>query len=98
MYLVKFGKQAEKDKQRLKAAGLEKKARELLDILLQDPFQNSPPYEKLAGNLKGNYSRRINIQHRLIYAVLPNIADYDDLSGSLADGIVLVKRMWPHYA
>jgi len=98
MYLVKFGKQAEKDKQRLKAAGLEKKARELLDILLQDPFQNSPPYEKLTGNLKGNYSRRINIQHRLVYAVLPNIADYDDLSGSLADSIVLVKRMWTHYA
>ena len=98
MYLVKFGKQAEKDKQRLKAAGLEKKARELLDILLQDPFQNPPPYEKLAGNLKGNYSRRINIQHRLVYAVLPNIAGYDDLSGSLAAGIVLVKRMWAHYA
>ena len=47
---------------------------------------------------KGNYSRRINIQHRLVYAVLPDIAGYDDLSGSLADGIVLVKRMWTHYA
>ena len=51
MYLVKFSKQAEKDKQRLKAAGLERRARELLDILLQDPFQNPPPYEKLVGNL-----------------------------------------------
>lgn len=98
MYLVKFSKQAEKDKQRLKAAGLEKKARELLDILLQDPFQNPPPYEKLVGNLKGNYSRRINIQHRLVYSVLPNIADYDDLSGHPADSIVLIKRMWTHYA
>jgi len=98
MYLVKFSKQAEKDKQRLKAAGLEKRARDLLDILLQDPFQNPPPYEKLVGNLKGNYSRRINIQHRLVYSVLPNIAGYDDLSGHPADGIVLIKRMWTHYA
>ena len=97
MYLVKFSKQAEKDKQRLKAAGLEKKARELLDILLQDPFQNPSPYEKLVGNLKGNYSRRINIQHRLVYSVLPNIAGYDDLSGHPAAGIVLIKRMWTHY-
>ena len=79
MYLVKFSKQAEKDKQRLKAAGLERRARELLD-------------------LKGNYSRRINIQHRLVYSVLPNIAGYDDLSGHPADGIVLIKRMWTHYA
>ena len=97
MYLVKFGKQAEKDKQRLKAAGLEKKARELLDILLQDPFQNPPPYEKLVGNLKGNYSRRINIQHRLVYAVLENTDGYAAPSGKLYDGIILVKRIWTHY-
>ena len=97
MYLVKFSKQAEKDKQRLKAAGLEKKARELLDILLQDPFQNPPPYEKLVGNLKGNYSRRINIQHRLVYAVLENTDGYAAPSGKLYDGIILVKRMWTHY-
>ena len=98
MYLVKVGKQAKKDKQRVKAAGLEKKARDLLDILLQDPFQNPPPYEKLVGNLKGNYSRRINIQHRMVYSVLPNMAGYDDLSVHPADGSVLIKRMWTHYA
>ena len=66
MYLIKFSKQAEKDKQRLKAAGLEQKAKDLLNILMQNPFQNPPPYEKLVGNLRGNYSRRINIQHRLV--------------------------------
>ena len=64
MYLIKFSKQAEKDKQRLKAAGLEQKAKDLLNILMKNPFQNPPPYEKLVGNLRGNYSRRINIQHR----------------------------------
>ncbi len=97
MYLIKFSKQAEKDKQRLKAAGLEQKAKDLLNILMKNPFQNPPPYEKLVGNLRGNYSRRINIQHRLVYTVLPNTAGYTEPSGSTLDGIVLVKRLWTHY-
>ncbi len=72
MYLVEFSSQAEKDKKRLKAAGLEHKAKELLNILVNNPFQNPPPYEKLIGDLCGNFSRRINIQHRLVYSVYDN--------------------------
>ena len=95
MYLIKFSKQAEKDKPRLKAAGLEAKA--LLNLMQDNPFQNPPPYEKLVGNLSGNLSRRINIQHRLVYAVLENIEGYAAPTGKLYDGIILVKRMWTHY-
>ena len=95
MYLIKFSKQAEKDKPRLKAAGLEAKA--LLNLMQDNPFQNPPPYEKLVGNLSGNLSRRINIQHRLVYAVLENIEAYAAPTGELYDGIILVKRMWTHY-
>ena len=95
MYLIKFSKQAEKDKPHLKAAGLETKA--LLNLMQDNPFQNPPPYEKLVGNLSGNLSRRINIQHRLVYAVLENIEGYAAPTGELYDGIILVKRMWTHY-
>ena len=97
MYLIKFSKQAEKDKPRLKTAGLETKAKALLNLMQDNPFQNPPPYEKLVGNLSGNFSRRINIQHRLVYAVLENIEAYAAPTGELYDGIILVKRMWTHY-
>ena len=93
MYLIKFSKQAP----RLKAAGLEAKAKALLNLMQDNPFQNPPPYEKLVGNLSGNLSRRINIQHRLVYAVLENIEAYAAPTGELYDGIILVKRMWTHY-
>ena len=83
MYEVLFSKQAEKDKKLLKQAGLEKKAKQLLDILSNNPFQVPPPYEKLFGDLKGKYSRRINITHRLVYKVEGNN--------------VIVLRMWTHY-
>jgi toxin YoeB len=69
MWDVRFSKNAEKDKKLLKAAGLEGKAKKLLNILREDPFQNPPSYEKLVGDLKGFYSRRINLQHRLVYQV-----------------------------
>lgn len=80
-----FTKQALKDAKKLKAAGLWRKAEELLDILRKNPFQNPPPYEKLAGDLAGAFSRRINIQHRLVYQV------YD------TEKTVRVLRMWTHY-
>ena len=83
MYEILFSKQAEKDKKLLKLAGLEKKAKELLNILSKDPFQTPPPYEKLLGDLKGKYSRRINITHRLVYKI----------EGKQ----VIVLRMWTHY-
>jgi Txe/YoeB family toxin of toxin-antitoxin system len=84
-WLVVFTKQAQKDAKKLSAAGLRPKAEELLEILRQNPYQNPPPYEKLVGDLTGAYSRRINIQHRLVYHVLE------------ADHVVKVLRMWSHY-
>ena len=80
-----FAKHAQKDAQKLAASGLQAKAQELLAILADNPFQNPPPYEKLVGDLSGAYSRRINIQHRLVYEVLPE------------QQIVKVLRMWSHY-
>jgi Txe/YoeB family toxin of toxin-antitoxin system len=68
-----FTNQALNDAKKLKAAGLKDKAQHLLDILKVDPFQNPPPYEKLVGELSGAYSRRINIQHRLVYQVLEEV-------------------------
>ncbi len=97
MYIVTFSKQANKDKQLLKSAGLEIKTKELLNILTVNPFQNPPPYEKLIGNLANNYSRRINLQHRLVYSVEKNRNKLTDKSGNEYDGIVFVKRMWTHY-
>ena len=69
MWVVLFTKNAEKDKPKLKAAGLEKKTKSLLILLSENPFQAPPSYEKLVGDLNGYYSRRINIQHRLVYHV-----------------------------
>jgi Txe/YoeB family toxin of toxin-antitoxin system len=80
-----FSKFALKDAKKLSAAGLRDKAQALLNILEVDPFQNPPPYEKLVGDLKGAYSRRINIQHRLVYEVFSK------------EKTVRVLRMWTHY-
>ena len=85
MWVVKFTKNAEKDKELLKRAGLESKVKKLLSLLVNNPFQNPPPYEKLVGELAGYYSRRINIQHRLVYKV------YKELN------TVVVHSMWSHY-
>ena len=82
---VVFAKHALKDAKRVSAAGLREKAQELLAVLAQDPFQNPPPFEKLVGDLEGAYSRRINIQHRLVYEVFKK------------ERIVRVLRMWSHY-
>lgn len=85
-YRVLFAKQADKDKSRIKQAGLEKKARALLKVLMENPYQNPPPYEKLVGDLDGFYSRRINIQHRMVYQVFEQ------------EKVVRVVSMWSHYA
>ncbi|ADQ07878.1 addiction module toxin, Txe/YoeB family [Caldicellulosiruptor hydrothermalis 108] len=69
-YKLKFSKQVLKDAKKLEACGLDKKAKEILKILKQSPYQNLPPYEKLKGDLEGKLSRRINIQYRIIYQVL----------------------------
>ena len=82
---VVFTKQAQKDAKNLAAAGLKDKAKMLLEIIRENPFQNPPPYEKLVGDLAGAYSRRINIQHRLVYEVLEQ------------EQTLKVLRMWGHY-
>jgi toxin YoeB len=82
---VVYAKHALKDAQKLLASGLKGKAQELLEIIKNNPFQNPPPYEKLVGDLSGAYSRRINIQHRLVYEVRQE------------QKIVKVLRMWSHY-
>jgi len=82
---IVFTKQAQKDAKKLTAARLRSKAEELLDLLSENPYQNPPSYEKLLGDLAGAYSRRINIQHRLVYQVLEE------------EKVVKVIRMWTHY-
>jgi toxin YoeB len=80
-----FTRQAQKDAKKLASSGLRPKAEVLLEILAKDPFEEPPPFEKLVGNLAGAYSRRINIHHRLVYQVLPEIKT------------VKIIRMWAHY-
>ena len=85
MWDVYFTKQSQKDAKKLVAAGLKTKTQELLTILKENPYQNPPPFEKLVGDLSGSYSRRINIQHRLVYQVLEK------------EHAVKVLRLWSHY-
>ena len=85
MWQVVFTKQAQKDAKKLSAAGLRPKAEQLIEILRENPYQTPPPFEKLLGELSGSFSRRINIQHRMVYQVLDE------------DKIVKVIRMWTHY-
>ncbi|MBA2714085.1 MAG: Txe/YoeB family addiction module toxin [Rubrobacteraceae bacterium] len=80
-----YTNQAQKDAKKLVTSGLKLKAQELLTILPEDPFQKPPPFERLVGDLSGTYSRRINIQHRLVYQVLEK------------DRVVKVLRLWSHY-
>lgn len=84
-YQLVFTKQAQKDAKKLASSGLRSKAESLLAILQIDPFQTPPPYEKLIGDLAGAYSRRINIQHRLVYQVYES------------ERIIKVIRLWTHY-
>jgi toxin YoeB len=80
-----FTKQAQKDAKKIAHSGLKPQAELLLEILKENPFKNPPPYEKLVGDLSGAYSRRINIQHRLVYQVLEDIKT------------IKIIRMWTHY-
>ena len=85
MWTIKFTKNAEKDKKLIKSAGLESKVKKLLNLISENPYKNPPSYEKLVGDLNGNCSRRINLQHRLVYKV------YEDIK------TVVVHSMWSHY-
>ena len=82
---VVYTRQAQRDARKLSSSGLKSKAEELLTIMAEDPYRRPPPFEKLVGDLAGAYSRRINIQHRLVYEVLDN------------ERTVKVLRMWSHY-
>jgi Txe/YoeB family toxin of toxin-antitoxin system len=85
IWKVVFTKQAQKDAKKLSTSGLKSKAEEIIDILKTNPYQNPPSYEKLVGDLSGAYSRRLNIQHRIVYQIIND------------DKIVKVLRMWTHY-
>jgi len=80
-----YTKQAQKDAKKLNASNLREKAQKILDLIAVNPFQNPPPYEKLIGDLDGAYSRRINIQHRLVYEVIES------------EHQIKIIRMWTHY-
>jgi len=80
-----YTKQAQKDAKKLSQSGLKQKTTVLLEIISNDPYQTPPPYEKLVGDLSGAYSRRINIQHRLVYQVLEK------------ENAIKILRMWTHY-
>ena len=82
---IVYTKQAQKDAKKLASSGLKNKAKKLLDIIQKDPYQNPPPYEKLVGDLSGAYSRRINIQHRLVYQIYEKART------------IKVIRLWTHY-
>jgi len=84
-YKILYSKLALKDAKKLSSANLVKKAKELIEIIRKEPFLNPPPYETLVGNLQGSYSRRITIQHRLVYEVREE------------DKVVRISRMWSHY-
>jgi Txe/YoeB family toxin of toxin-antitoxin system len=96
-YRLKYTSRADKDARLLEQAGLDKVAAKLLSIIKKNPYQNPPAYEKLQGELKGLYSRRINQQHRIVYDVLPNDEGLKDENGVLYIGIVKILRMWTHY-
>lgn len=94
MYRILYTKQAAKDAKNLKSCGLDKKVKELIEIMKVNPFQTPPAYEKLVGNLQGYCSRRINIQHRIVFQV---IEEKNIHEGIEYQGYVKIIRMWTHY-
>ncbi len=94
MYRIVYDKQAIKDIKNLKSVRLDEKAKRLIEVIRENPFQNPPPYEALVGNLQGVYSRRINIQHRLVYQVYNDPVEVD---GKNYAGTVKIIRMWTRY-
>ena len=85
MWKIYYAKQAKRDAKKLASSGLKNKAMELLSVIQEDPYQNPPPYEKLVGDLSGAYSRRINIQHRIVYQVLEE------------EKAIKILRLWTNY-
>jgi Txe/YoeB family toxin of toxin-antitoxin system len=97
MYKIVYTKRADKDKVKLKNSKLDKKTKALIEVVRENPFQTPPSYEKLKGDLEGAFSRRINIQHRLVYEVLEcSDSEMDDKENNYL-GIVKILKMWTHY-
>jgi toxin YoeB len=97
MYKIVYEKQTLKDIKKIKSTGLDEKAKALIQVIRQNPFQNPPPYEKLVGNLNRFYSRRINLQDRLVYQVYTD--EIRNAQGVIEfDGIIKIIRMWSHYS
>ena len=94
MWEIVYTKQADKDKKKLKAAGLDKKAKSLIEVVRSKPFAKPPAFEPLKGNLEGAYSRRINLWHRFVYQV---INEPHEAKGKCYEGYVKVLSMWTHY-
>ena len=94
MYRIVYTKQAVKDIKNLKSVHLDEKAKKLIEVIKENPFQNPPPQEELLGNLQGVYSRRINIQHRLVYQVYNQPVVINETE---YEGLIKVIRMWTHY-
>ena len=94
MWIIKYSKQAVKDSKKIEQSNLKQSVIELLEVLKANPFQNPPPYEKLIGDLTGKYSRRINIQHRLVYEIINEEVTINDAK---YEGTVKIIRMWTHY-
>ncbi|MDR1320931.1 MAG: Txe/YoeB family addiction module toxin [Gracilibacteraceae bacterium] len=97
MYDIRLTKQAQKDAVKVERTGLKLKTVEVIKTIRNNPFEESQDFEKLKGDLKGAYSRRINRQHRFVYEVLPNDTNAKDANGKPYDGIVKVISMWTHY-
>ncbi len=94
MYKIVYTGQALKDLEKLKLSDLSQKAKKLVDTIRENPYQKPPEFEKLVGNLKGFYSRRINIQHRMVYQVYHEPVAVD---GVAYEGTIKIIRMWAHY-
>jgi len=97
MYDIRLTKQAQKDAVNVERAGLKPRAAEIIRTVRNNPFEETQDFEKLRGNLKGAYSRRINSQHRFVYEVLPNDEDAKDANGEPYKGIIKIISMWTHY-
>jgi toxin YoeB len=89
MWIIIYTKQAQKDAKKINQIGLKDKVLKLMNLLKEDPLINPPPYEKLVGNLSGSYSRRINIQHRLVYEIV--------IDDNVQEKYIKILRMWTHY-
>jgi len=97
MYDIIFTGKAAKENRKIIEAGLEPQVTRILKTVMKNPYEQSQGFEKLVGDNKGSFSRRINQKHRFVYQILPNTTEARDKNGELYEGIIKVSRMWTHY-